>query len=31
VGARPLAQSVILWVIVGVLSLALIRGEVIGL
>jgi uncharacterized integral membrane protein (TIGR00698 family) len=31
VGARPLAQSVILWVIVGALSLALIRVGVIGL
>lgn len=31
VGARPLAQGVILWVIVGALSLALIRAGVIGL
>src|SRR6266508_4543640 len=31
VGARPLAQGVILWVIVGALSLALIRVGVIGL
>jgi uncharacterized integral membrane protein (TIGR00698 family) len=31
VGARPLAQGVILWVIVGALSLALIRIGVIGL
>jgi uncharacterized integral membrane protein (TIGR00698 family) len=31
VGARPLAQGVILWVIVSALSLALIRGGVIGL
>jgi uncharacterized membrane protein YadS len=31
VGARPLAQSVILWVVVGALSLALIRAGVIGL
>jgi uncharacterized integral membrane protein (TIGR00698 family) len=31
VGARPLVQGVVLWVIVGVLSLALIRAGVIGL
>ncbi|HKE04586.1 MAG TPA: putative sulfate exporter family transporter [Blastocatellia bacterium] len=31
VGARPLAQGVILWLIVGVLSLAIIRAGVIGL
>lgn len=31
VGARPLVQGVILWVIVGVLSLLLIRAGVIGL
>lgn len=31
VGVRPLAQGVILWVIVGVLSLILIRAGVIGL
>jgi len=31
VGARPLAQGVILWVIVGALSLALIRAGLIGL
>ncbi|MGH9938613.1 MAG: putative sulfate exporter family transporter, partial [Blastocatellia bacterium] len=31
VGVRPLAQGVILWVIVGALSLALIRAGVIGL
>jgi uncharacterized membrane protein YadS len=31
VGARPLAQGVILWVIVGARSLALIRAGVIGL
>ena len=31
VGARPLIQGVILWVIVGVLSLLLIRAGVIGL
>jgi uncharacterized integral membrane protein (TIGR00698 family) len=31
VGARPLAQGVILWVIVGALSLALIRAGVIGI
>jgi uncharacterized integral membrane protein (TIGR00698 family) len=31
VGVRPLAQGVILWVIVGVLSLAIIRAGVIGL
>jgi uncharacterized membrane protein YadS len=31
VGARPLAQGVILWVIVGALSLALIRVGLIGL
>jgi uncharacterized membrane protein YadS len=31
VGARPLAQGVILWVIVGALSLALIKAGVIGL
>ena len=31
VGARPLAQGVILWLIVGALSLALIRAGVIGL
>ena len=31
VGVRPLAQGVILWVIVGALSLALIRASIIGL
>ncbi len=31
VGVRPLAQGVILWVIVGALSLALIRASLIGL
>ncbi|MBO0858727.1 MAG: hypothetical protein J2P21_09715, partial [Chloracidobacterium sp.] len=31
VGARPLAQGVILWVIVGALSLALIQAGLIGL
>ena len=30
VGARPLVLGVVLWLIVGVLSLALIRGDVIG-
>ena len=31
VGARPLVQGVILWIVVGVLSLLLIRAGVIGL